>query len=481
MAAEWEFSCLFLPSNSRDHDLHGHGGGAQGQFLAFSIKEIDGQSLPGGTVGFSVSYNQSTHPQLFRVESEAYPVPNADSTREWLALPPPDGPSETSTSDQNQFPESSSIDDEMRELHRLEAEAKQLRMAIKEQKRVVWRLFKAELKGLKGQIKQCEDMSCALDVALRKAGWAMRTIYGGFRPIKEPHTTSRHGEEKTRWRWFRNLSWKKHDSSKDSGLSSCSSLNSNVDRAQAGLSLSGPSCSSVDRHDSMAQIGTKPVNHKDRHARKPSYQQGPRLLALAFIIGNILAFAIFPIGLIILVIRRCSHSRRTVESHRAARLVRHAHRRNAFRKWWTNLWRDPRITDYEEKRALILEQERILELAMQDEIRELQSAAEAVSSLVSGDDGRGSAPSMRGPYGPRPTLSRQDSLPDYRSEASYGEPPPSYDDSNDDGLGEAVVDGFQYGSRIGSHYVAEPSEWTPDSSIVGTSVRGDISSDEEAP
>lgn len=486
--AEWEFSCLFAPPDSERDQLHQQDDAARAQFMVFKIKDIDGHALPCGQVGFTVSYKQSAVPQLFRIESEAYPVPDAHSTRDWMASPSPDAaPVESPSLDEGET-ELSEFEVQVRELQRLKAEAEELRKVMKEQQRVVWRHFKAELKGLQGEIDQCEDIRCTINTAFQKAHWAIKTVCGGFRPAHQESRTSPRPEEVVGWQRFWNLPWGKTDSSVEPHPSPCKPPTDSVDRTQAGISMSDPShdhrneCSASGTEAVLVGSGTKPRSPHSTHAARLS-QHEDYLFDLALVVIQVLAIVALPLCLFIILLRQCVCRRRVKdrgahESRRSADVIRRSHRRMAFRKWWANLWRDRRILDYEEKRALILEQERILELAMQDEIRQLQSAAEVVSSMVSGDDRNGSIASVRTPYQEHRRLSRRDSLPDYRSEASYGEPPPMYDDG-DGALAELVVDGFQYQSTHGSSDRTISTDWTPDSSVVGTSVRGDISSDEE--
>lgn len=193
--AEWEFSCLFAPPDSERDQLHQQDDAARAQFMVFKIKDIDGHALPCGQVGFTVSYKQSAVPQLFRIESEAYPVPDAHSTRDWMASPSPDAaPVESPSLDEGET-ELSEFEVQVRELQRLKAEAEELRKVMKEQQRVVWRHFKAELKGLQGEIDQCEDIRCTINTAFQKAHWAIKTVCGGFRPAHQESRTSPRPEE----------------------------------------------------------------------------------------------------------------------------------------------------------------------------------------------------------------------------------------------------------------------------------------------
>jgi hypothetical protein len=178
-----------------------------------------------------------------------------------------------------------------------------------------------------------------------------------------------------------------------------------------------------------------------------------------------------------------------------ARAYRRAARQHAWRNWWRGNWvrRDQeRMVDYEEKRALISEQEGVLEDAMQEEIRQLRVVHGVVNDLVrDAEEGRAinHAPcnchrqQPPRPYSPLSTastypptslpeipsrpLSRTDSLPSYRSDTPTE--PPSYESEVD--MSEAVANGFRQYTAAASTTSEVSSHWTPDSSVVDVSPR----------
>jgi hypothetical protein len=330
-----------------------------------------------------------------------------------------------------------------------------------------------------------------------------------------------------RWQWFWNLPWNRK-LALESPTSSCRpSAGGDAQLHMASASQAqAESCAPAESNSSPWQHETHPKSAEPSTSRwKPTRQQERRILIFSAVAIQIIAFFLVPLVLLLFFYRRCFRAcaadRRWLrESRHRADLVRRAHRRKWLRRWWQSLWRDARITEYEEKRALIVEQERILECAMQEEIRQLRSAAEAVSSLVSGDSGDrrgndtvapGARPHERSAYASHPAYAergfgrprRSSGLSDSASESGYSEPPPTYDDSTEaDALnGATVVDGFQYaGSRTAAAAAAATSaapaivpasfgsmysydvarrSWTPGSSVVGTSVRGEESSSDD--
>jgi hypothetical protein len=136
-----------------------------------------------------------------------------------------------------------------------------------------------------------------------------------------------------------------------------------------------------------------------------------------------------------------------------------------------------------------VEQENILEAAMQEEIRQFREAHGVVNSIVQAEEGRNAMSSLQHeqlqrqrhmslPVHAHPgftaaelpvasgldsaPLSRTSSLPDYRSDAGSTEPP-AYEDEEDSS--DVVVDGFR------EYTPSMTSRWTPDSSVVDVSPR----------
>lgn len=216
-------------------------------------------------------------------------------------------------------------------------------------------------------------------------------------------------------------------------------------------------------------------------------------------------------ALFTLIKRRCMSMRKRVErradieERRNARAYRRAARRAVMRKRWNNFLNaincfkcgaEPRIEDYEEKRALIL-QDALLEQdldqaekgeVMEAEIRELRHAHEIVSSLVRVDEHRYEMitpvndpppPLVPLPYTPMDSRSRANStytLPSYTSETL-----PDYSSRPDDTTSSSsMVNGYTPStseSRGRESPVSPISEYsqqtrfTPTSSILETSPR----------
>lgn len=219
-----------------------------------------------------------------------------------------------------------------------------------------------------------------------------------------------------------------------------------------------------------------PPLHRHHHHRR----HGPRILKriiLLIIFVSLASLAFRHVRHHTTLFRSCT---RTADRacRREERRNRRDHRRAALHHNWSTWWnryRRPRNSaDYDEKRTLILEQEAILEDAMQDELRALRSAHAIVEEMYDAEEGRSrlyraanrpgasvaeldaAGSSRRGRSGSAGAMSL-DSLP----------PPPRYEEELEGDL--TVVDGFQYTPSSSS------VDNTPDSSVIDCSPR--VSSD----
>lgn len=231
------------------------------------------------------------------------------------------------------------------------------------------------------------------------------------------------------------------------------------------------------RHDEMGPPRHRhggpngfPVTHFDHH-----HHHGPPPIVKAIILCVIL-FTIAAFTFRFVRIRTSIFRNPTRRADRACRREerrnRCTHRRAAAQHRLTQLWsryrRASNSDDYDEKRALILEQEGVLEDAMQGELQTLRSAQEIVDDLYSAEEGRSrlyhQANRPRAPAAEldaegssSATHARIDSLP------MYGLPPPRYEEELEGDM--TVVDGFQYSPSTTT------ADDTPDSSVVDCSPR----------
>lgn len=158
---------------------------------------------------------------------------------------------------------------------------------------------------------------------------------------------------------------------------------------------------------------------------------------------------------------------------------RRAHRRAALHHRWSTWWnryrRPANLADYDEKRTLILQQEGILEDAMQAELRALRSAHAIVEEMYDAEEGRSRLYRAANRPGVVPIEldagNGSSSTRSWRNSATlslYNLPPPQYEEELEEDL--TVVDGFQYTPTNTS-----ADDDTPDSSVIDCSPR--VSSD----
>ncbi|PSN71378.1 hypothetical protein BS50DRAFT_660478 [Corynespora cassiicola Philippines] len=435
---EWDSVCL-----------HGEGEADDAaQVFTVNIKAIDGKPIDKPS-GFTLSFKQLSPPELLRLEAAPNPSAsnkeNAESWREppaHLRLIVPNAQGEVIQTTGG--PPPASLEDDIRELRALQAEVQELQKAIKEKKKHIQKQLRKDVQTFKKELKDCDSITCVVKVVADKAHSAWRIVYVRFRPTHH------------------------HDHHHQMGRP---------------------------EHDPYARVD-RPGSHHHGPPPPPPPQSG-YVLALEIVLGVLCCGCLFT-----LIHHRCSSLRTRTEraasreERRNARAYRRAARKLAWRKWWRGNWRDQeRIEDYEEKRALIQQQEDVLEDVMQEEIRQLRNAHSVVQDIVTAEEGRAgpmhhsahmachchSHYHHPGSYSPISTastypptsipelpsrpLSRTDSLPGYRSDVSGD--PPAYEEDED--RSDYVVDGFRHYTP--STTSAGSSRWTPESSIIDVSPR----------
>jgi hypothetical protein len=442
---EWNSTCLH--GNEETDEA--------AQVLTVNIKAIDGKALTTPS-GFTVSFKQQTFPpSLLRLASVPDPsASNKDLSQAWRE--PPTHLrliflNDTATA-QGPPLTAQSLEDDIRELRVLQAELKKLQQAIAQKKDRINSQLRKEVNSLAEEINDCEGIACILKAIAVKAHGAWKIAIVRFKP----------------------------DTLDSENMGQPENVNL---YAQAQGFASQKSGGHVQMEPATPQLFEAVPAELPPRPTKPS----PYLIALE------VTLSLLCCGCLIAVIRhKCSSLRTRTERAAAreerdtARAYRRAARKHAWHNWWRGNWRKDtlRIDDNEEKRALIQEQEGVLESAMQEEIRQLRAAHDVVNDLVrDAEEGRvlntnpctchrtspPYAASITSTYPPtsivsRP-LSRTDSLPSYRSDPPSE--PPSYDSEVD--MAEIVANGFrQYTSSTTSGTL---SHWTPESSVVDVSPR----------
>ncbi|KAK8206978.1 hypothetical protein IWZ01DRAFT_455590 [Phyllosticta capitalensis] len=472
----WETLCLFdtLPES----DESSAAADDVAQLLTVKVHDIDDKPV-GGCKGFTASFKQFAQKvDLLRLATK--PIRSASGDVEDWRNPP--AALRLVPVDFDHFPEGfyhqgPSIEQEIRLLQDLEAEERELHHRIGLQKERIKALIKDNAHGFPGDASKCDNISCILKAFLHKAHGAIRIIY-----FDMPHPPPPPGPPPPFPPPF--------------------PPSPPMDGTGRFPPPPGPP---------PPPYGNGPPPPPPPFGGPPPFgpHHGPHhgpprivhiLMTLASISG--LAFVFKFIKKHCLSLRKRTELRAACEERRTAREYRRLARRHAWNKWWSGRNGDwERRGDYEEKRALILEQEDRLEEAMQDEIRQLQTAQELAHDIVRAEEGRfmpgpsncrGCAhaahhhhvPHMAqyphggmyaGPPPPAPhvhvhptAMSQTTSLPSYKSELSSvidtDDAPPAYEEDADNS--DIVVDGFRpYNPSVTT------TAYTPESSIPDVSPR----------
>ncbi|KAI9705360.1 MAG: hypothetical protein M1820_005190 [Bogoriella megaspora] len=415
--------------------------GSIAQLLSVTINRVNGQELD-QPIGFRVSYRHLPVPQLLRLSTLFNLSEDSSESQDEWRDPPAHlriDLSEVTEDLKDQFDsskEDSSVQHDIEELRLLQAQAKELRELIVTKEKDISRHLGQDVFTLKEKIDQCDTIGCVLKAVLHKAHGAIKVMYVR---LSSHGTHDQHvyaaGKEDTHWNSTR------------AGVTPLASTNEDVEA------------------DSSS-----PSKEQDHPIDPKSHLKAILVVCACAVVAALTCGGIF------IVLRGCCCNPRSKverrarrEERRTERLYRRAARRQRWKDWWSG--RDPRIGDYEEKRALILEQEGLLEEVMQEEIRQFRDAHQVVNGLVNAntqeqnqaqqsrhDTSRRS--SNASDQYPQP-LSRTSSLPSYTTEPGSADLPGYEDD------GSVVANGFaQYTPSSSSDHA-----WTPASSIINVSPR----------
>lgn len=518
----WNSDCLTLPNrtDSRDNDP---------QLLTLTIGKVGRRDI-NSLFGFTVSFTQTGEPQLLRLEN--YPVYSAVTpTKRPSWRDPPPSLSVRTTFEKSEFytlqnqsdtvwdsatAANASLQELIEELRLLQAEAEALDELIRFKHDHIHTVFAKEAEHLKQEIHQCDGWICALKAIWRKVKGAAEIVYLGLRP--NPHRDEVRNN---------NTYWRVTGGQQPTVMK----MSFQQDPGRAQPFPQPPSLLHCADGQPSAPIDEKRPFPDELPPRPEPRSHPPFIVVLIktilIITGLWTIFAFFRRRFCSLRSRTDRAARR--EQRRTERAYRRQACRQAFRDWWYGRRRGTpgrRPGDYEEKRALVLQQEGVLDEVMQDEIRQIQVEDEirqlrqthtTVEQLVRAEEGRSrqvlqhnlhqtvassssssdhshgfvevplSGPSH--PHGfvpipipPRSTgdssyvglaspRSRTSSLPDYTSDSGISNPPPSYKSR----ASAASQEGEDTDEDVTSDYTpSTTSQWTPGSSIPDISPRPSI-------
>jgi hypothetical protein len=473
------------------------------QLLTLTIRRIDQEAVQ-TLAGFTLSFKQHPLLELLRLsptpEYSARDLPDSEVWREppaGLRLPLSISKESSSTTKE----QSLSLEEQLKELQQLEAQANELVKLIEEKKQFINSQFPEAAEGIKQEIKSCDSLLCVVQAIGRRVHNAAHAAYLRFHDSNEAYA-----------------SW--HASAGGQAPTMFTSDAVAVPE-QCHVHVSKPSAQPPPYRGPVATYTNEKspaANSSQPHAVEPEWVEAsdpPYVLIvlrfLAVVTGLAFLFSLFK--------KCCVSDRKRAEraAERERRVTEHlykcAARKQSWQDWWSGRKRGTpgyKQGDYEEKRALILRQEHILEGAMQDEIqqlriqeeiRQLRQTRDAVDDLVRAEEGRSHLPrytpasSSRSshPFGFHPVpapitipsatsrmypthehdhdeppgtpLSRTSSLPDYKTDGSE---PPGYESDRRSSFSHHDDDSY---SEYAHSIRTTDSQWSPDSSIPDLSPR----------
>lgn len=369
------------------------------QLLTFTIEKVNNQIIK-SISGFSLSFKQAPSPELLRLsvvpDFEARDPPYSE---DWQN--PPDNlrlvPVSGNTED---FARELTIADHIEDLNRLEAQAALLQELIDEKKEYIKAEFKEGAHALKEELKQCESLGCILKAIGRKVRAAAHVVYLKFHPTQQSFTTefsTAGSQAPTNMVVSTDIPQAPDAARCADGKPSCRptvQLCRNC-RNETALNEKNGSGSMV--------ASVHPLNTEQAYRdAQPSSNWAILVKTVLFITG--IAFLITFCKRNCMSLRKQTERAADRERRSAERLYKCQSRKQAWKDWWHGRRRgNPgrRPGDYDEKRALILQQEGILEGVAQDEISQLQIQAEIehlrrtrdqVDDIIRAEEGRSAYP-----------------------------------------------------------------------------------------
>ena len=465
--------------------------------VVFKVHKV-GQDPVEQPSGFTISYTPHGRPIILRLRGEPIRTAKDAALRDDWLNPVPSARMVILRPEHGEFidPE---IEHAIHELSELKAQSHEIAYRIRTQHLKIRHLVERDFRAFKASLKSCDSIKCVFQTALRKWPEISYLISARFSHAPSNPTEMRFEKDL-------NLSDASGDHSfdmLDTTLPLPHPDDGEPEQPPPSSPFDGGKPPARPPHDDKSRLPQSPAHrpygppgdhthgtlwpHHSKHHHFPTHRFVRAFLALlllilisALIYHHIRSFIFsrYPR-------RRADHAF-GLEERRARRAYRRAARYHKWSQWWSARKRPKKTTDYEEKRALILQQEGVLEDVMQSEIRNLGAAQEIADGMMRAEEGRArlyqlanmpgsyrAVPSPSSSQATRvveldaehqfPTISRTNTLPSYRSRAGSlsALPPPLYEEELEADM--TVVDGFQYTpSNTGS---------TPASSIIDCSPR----------
>jgi hypothetical protein len=510
--------------------------------LSFRILKV-GDDMVEDPSGFTISFRQHGQPEVLRLAGEAIDISHPeDLAGQWTHADRPQRLTLHPVAHNSGKPR---LNDELLQLQALKSQTHSLQRLIGDKKHKIHQLLRDDFRAFCSTIKKCDSLKCIFRTIMHKIPEYAHIVSLHFSHSSPAPQRPESSEKDTLVEGLRKqdgnavlydevadpaygtkfpLSSVQKDDSHSStdheeisptllshhGYASSSPMTSHMSRQLSPTPTPTPTPTPL---HSGTNLSPTPSPH---HTMRPtlhfsSYQPRYHLYQL---VPPILIFVV--LSSLALVIGRhfnllCASPNRRAsllcsrEERCNRRLYRRAARRHSWNSWW-NRYRPPSsTTDYDEKRTLILEQEGVLEDAMQNEIHTLALAQEIAREVVLAEEGRSrlyqqantrqhstnhrveldAMPSTSSTIAPA-VFRRVDSLPGHRrsSSASFqsagSQPPPGYEEELQGDID--VADGFMYMPTFGggNNPLLEGGDGdgdsgvddaTPDSSVVDCSPR----------
>lgn len=382
---------LFLRSDCL-YGVEGTSAPSATQLLTLTIEKVNNQIIK-SISGFSLSFKQAPSPELLRLsivpDLEARDPPFSEDWRN----PPANLRLIPVSEDPEDFARQLTIADHIDDLNRLEAQAAQLQKLIEEKKGLIKAEFKEGAHALKEELKQCDSLVCIIKAIGRKVRAAAHVVYLKFNPTRQSFTTkfsTAGSQAPTKMTVSTDIPQEPDAVRCTDGKPSC--------RPTVQLCRNCRNETALDEKTSFHPLNAEQTY---RDAQAPS-NWALLVKTILFLTGIAFLIAFFK--------RQCMSLRKQTERaadrerRNAERLYKCQSRKQAWKDWWHGRRRGSpgrRPGDYDEKRALILQQEGILESVAQDEISQLQIQAEIeqlrrtrdrVDDIIRAEEGRSPYP-----------------------------------------------------------------------------------------
>ncbi|KAI9657242.1 MAG: hypothetical protein M1831_004431 [Alyxoria varia] len=396
------------------------------------IEKLDDRPTDSGK-GLTISFDQATGRIISGIASPSATIDELSTQQPQSTPTSIDGEG----SEQSDEP-GTSLDNEIEELNSLEEDLKHLKKLVRQKKIHVNRLAKDRFTGLKHEFQGCENIKCVAQKIYQKAKSCLHTITLRFAP--------------------KGLSKSLHLDRYCGKLHGVGKMENATDSKNHGTRYLGQARTGQKQFHS-AQSGEAP---QFQHHQLPLDEDEDQIHGFIAIFGILASiFCLSCVG--VSIHRSCCNPRKRVErlARREERRTRRQYCLLAWRKKMKDQWdclrgrKDAAMGDYEEKRALILNQERILEDEMQEEISRLYPGQRRPDEAIAAEEGR--ATSRRG----------SETLPEYRSRTNSGRPP-SYRELDETSV---FTPNGTTTTTTTTTVVTVDSDSTPDSSVANLSPR----------